>query len=108
MEKKSPKHLQRKGELKEALNYYVGRYYEALEEGDRFLSVLYLDEIVQTLILMKGKSPSYETFISEIRQIVLPKLKQDKHKEFDEDLKIELCKRFPEKFREPRRPLEEV
>lgn len=92
----SPKRLQREGKFQEALNYYVKRYCESLEKGDRFLSALYLDEIARTLILMsEGKLP-YETFNGKVREVVSLGLKEKQLKGFEEDLEIVLRKRFPE------------
>ena len=97
-EKWSPKRVQRTGKFQEALRYYVKRYCESLEKGDRFLSALYLDEIAQTLVFMSEGKLSYETFNRKVREVISPELKERQFKGFEEDLEIVLRKRFPEIF----------
>jgi len=96
----SPKRLQRMEKFEDALNYFVKRYRESLEKGDRYLSALYLDEVAQTLILMKKEKMSHSSFKSKIFEIISPSLgeiekKQERLEEFEEDLEIVLQKRFP-------------
>lgn len=92
MKETSPKYLQRSGKFEEALKYYKKRYYEVIEKQDRYLSTVYLDEIAQTIILMKKENVSSATLREEIYKVIMPSSVEEKggneFKELEEDLEI--------------------
>jgi hypothetical protein len=96
MEKDSPKRLQQAGKLGEALDYYVAEYVKALTGKDRYLSGLLMDEIAQTILL--GLHEEYVTrkiLSDKIRKEILGPLAPEWKKEVDDDILIEMNKRYP-------------
>lgn len=102
MEKEaSPKKLQRVQQFEEALQRFKGRYKETLEEGDRFLSGLYMDEIVYTILLQRGGKITELTLRDAIRETMAymqEGVVSGREREFEEDVEVAVRKRFPEKF----------
>src|SRR5438552_2233131 len=100
----SPKRLQREGRLNEALGYYVSEYVTAAAQGDRFLSTLLMDEIAHTLILKHQQKNEVEPTMTilqhDIRQTLEDKMQGRHLEELEEDIEIELRKRFEEEFEE--------
>lgn len=96
----SPKRLQKEGRTGEAFEYYKKRYKESLKERDSFLSVLYLDEIAQTLII-GHKELSFDQLREGLAKVTSgEKLDKEEKEQADLDLRITLRKRFPEKFKD--------
>ena len=93
----SPKRLQKSGEFDRALESYKRRYYDALEEGDQFLSSLYMDEIVQTLLLQKGGKIE-ESTLRQLLADVVKELGASKEQGTVQDVEVAVRKRFPERF----------
>lgn len=94
----SPKRLQREGKLTEALEYYVKRYMECIEERDAFLSGLYLDEIAHTLIA-SSPSMSLEQLKHKLSEAVhLDSMEGPAAEQASLDVQVSLRKRFPERF----------
>lgn len=96
----SPKRLQKEGRTQEALQYYKKRYYECLDDGDSFLSSLYLDEIALTLII-ENEQLSFEQLHEALVGVAMREnLGQEAREQASLDIQITLRKRFPEKFKE--------
>ena len=96
----SPKRLQKSREFDQALQKFRARYYDALEEGDQFLSSLYMDEIVYTILLQKGQRIE-ESTLRELLADVPKQFEFGSEKEQDalQDTEIAVRKRFPERFK---------
>jgi len=93
----SPKRLQKSREFGQALESYKRRYYDALEEGDQFLSSLYMDEIVQTLLLQKGEKIQ-ESTLRQLLADVVKEFGSFKEQDTAQDIEVAVRKRFPERF----------
>lgn len=102
MEKEfSPKKLQKKENFSEALHIYKNRYKEALKEEDLFLSSLYMDEIVQTILLQRGGQVVESTLreiMSETMSYLDEEIELKGRKEVWDDVEVAVRKRFPERF----------
>ena len=97
----SPKKLQKAGEFDRALQYYVKRYRDCLEEGDSFLSGHYLDEIAQTLIGASERTlPFRELEHGLAKSIRLDSLEGRAAEQASLDLQVSLRKRFPGQFKD--------
>ena len=100
-EESSPKKLQRNQKYSEALQTYKDRYKETLKEGDQFLSSLYADEIVQTVLLQRG-GHVVESTLREIMRETMAYLDEEielkGREEVLDDVEVAVRKRFPERF----------
>jgi hypothetical protein len=97
----SPKRLQKEGNTEEAFRYYRKRYRESLEDGDPFLSNLYLDEIAHTLII-ENKNLSFEQLQQHlVKTAMLETLDEELKEQASLDIEVTLRKRFPGRFKEP-------
>ncbi len=96
----SPKRLRKQGETAAAFAYYKGRYHEALEDRDSFLSSLYLDEIAHTLIIGNEKLSIDQLHDDLDNAAMLENLNEEQREQATLDIEITLRKRFPGKFKE--------
>jgi hypothetical protein len=64
--------LQKSREFDGAFEKFKKRYYDKLEEGDQFISSLYMDEIVYTLLLQNGEKVQEST----LRQLLADVIKE--------------------------------
>lgn len=98
------KHLQREAPQKSA-ELYAERYRSALvDERDRFLSEMYLDELAHSLILAESKEALTQTAKRDAQSInmlerevraLVGELSEDVSEAFEEDLALCLSKRYP-------------
>src|SRR5438309_10634175 len=100
----SPKRLQAEGKLEEALKYYVNEYTSALIRGDTFLTAFLMDEIAKTLILrfleQNEAQPEREVLEHDIRQALEVIVSTPRAEELEEDIEIQMRKRFENEFEE--------
>lgn len=98
----SPNKLQREGKLKEALEEFIAGYIHSLEEGDRFISAIYLDEVLQTLLLDTGSLAS-RLSDSDLRKrlsdMIGNRIPPNRLSDYQDDVEIAIRKRFPEKYK---------
>ena len=97
---KSPKHYQKNKNYDSALRIFIYRYIEALENRDFYLSQLYMDEIIQTVLekaILEDKKLSSNKLISTIEKLISRENfnYSDYKNSINQDLTISLLKRFP-------------
>jgi hypothetical protein len=59
----NPKRFQSQHPL-EAARVYARRYRDALDEGDQFLSSLYMDELLTSILLSRGEEEGHQRLSS--------------------------------------------
>lgn len=96
------KKLQKGHRFDQALVEYVGLYRDAVREGDMFASGLFMDEIVQTLLLMAGRPVSEK----QLRRNLIGVLDgpetgegQGSDVQIEDDVEVAIRKRFPEAYK---------
>ncbi len=98
---KSPKYYQKNKEYDKALDIFVQKYMEEIYNGDCYLSQLYMDEIIQTILEKSAIKQNDEKLDSVKLDSIIRKLLKEKNVNFndyseqiDNDLKISITKRF--------------
>lgn len=94
----TPKKLQREKKFAEALEGFLQSYVTSLEKGDLFMSALYMDEIVQTVILSNPDQPMNEEGLRDCLLRFRYRIPESAIRDYEDDIEIALRKRFPEKF----------
>ncbi len=97
----TPKSLQRKHPGK-ALEYYQEQYKRCVTEGDSFLSSLYLDEVIQSMLLLsQDEKVSHDTLAHKLKALAREfDLDAEGRERVTLDISIALRKRFPEIYKD--------
>lgn len=99
---KSPKYYQKNKQYDNALEIFIQNYKEELYNGDFYLSQLYMDEIIQTILekaVIEQNDEKLDNF--RLRSIVWRLFKEEEvdsdnySEQIDNDLEISIAKRFP-------------
>ena len=100
------KKLQKQREYEAALEEYLGLYHEAIRDRDYFASNLYVDEIVQTLLLRAGRSLAEEELRASLEKYSMrwdspdpSGAPEDQMDHIRDDVETATRKRFPERFK---------
>ena len=101
---KDVKKLQKQRRFDEALAEYLNLYAGSLADGDVFASGLFMDEIVQTLLLQAGKSIGEEKLRHQLNFVLRLRLAGsnaglvDPREQIEDDIEMAIRKRFPEQY----------
>lgn len=97
VQKVTPKRLQRERRFEDALASFTEKYLASLEEGDRFLSAIYMDEIVQT-VLESNPNERTENALRDKLHGFSARVHRELQDDYEEDIEIAVRKRFPERY----------
>ncbi|GEM_PF-6969152 len=101
------KKLQKSKKFDQALQEYLELYGDSVREGDLFASGLFMDEIVQTLLLKAEHPVSEPELRRDLREVlkfkithgIAPSTGNKNPWVTDDDIEIAIRKRFPEHHR---------
>lgn len=98
------KKLQKSKRFDQALQEYLDLYEDSAYEGDLFAAGLFMDEIVQTLLLKAGHALSEQELRQQLTQVLNMKTAArvstvSQAPQVADDIEIAIRKRFPERYR---------